>query len=544
MKKMSRVRFHGREAIGKITGLTWWGPNFDGWDNNKSVKDNLELLEDKPDMIVTFKPLDMIGMKDVDIPICLRYNEAYDWNWTTREIDESGAEFVIFHHENDEHIPMSRYQEHYGKKIKFVHIPHCAEKEVFKDWGNEKEYDIMMAGAVDTQTILGPHYPLRRRFSSILDKMRDLGYKVYTHPHPGYDHNDAYTSKYLVEFSQAINKAKICLTCSGAPKSRFGKYIEIPASGPAVAGDLPNQDHDEFKKFLIELDLNMTDDEMITKLRSYLDDETQLHAVIQNGLKFAEKYTQEWYAKRFVEEANEYLNDIITFPKFSKRVDYNYKKDLDDIKTIAYYTKTRINPELVCDLDNFQPQNGCGLEQTFFIKSVLESVGAKRFFEIGTGRGTAAYAASLIPSIEEVVTVDIVPHDLKRHYAIGYKQNHVSNKDLYDMIPFEEKKKISFRNRDNSYMEYNDYFDVCFIDGNHSDYDVIREDFEICHQLIKDNGFIIWDDYTDRFMVKKVVDDILKEFPQYSMEFIQTRNTIFDNEKDVDDYLGLMRIVK
>ena len=93
-------------------------------------------------------------------------------------------------------------------------------------------------------------------------------------------------------------------------------------------------------------------------------------------------------------------------------------------------------------------------------------------------------------------------------------------------------------------MEYNDYFDVCFIDGNHSDYDVIREDFEICHQLIKDNGFIIWDDYTDRFMVKKVVDDILKEFPQYSMEFIQTRNTIFDNEKDVDDYLGLMRIVK
>ena len=40
-------------------------------------------------------------MKDIDIPVCLRYNEMYDFNWTTKEIDESDAEFVICHHEND-----------------------------------------------------------------------------------------------------------------------------------------------------------------------------------------------------------------------------------------------------------------------------------------------------------------------------------------------------------------------------------------------------------------------------------------------------------
>ena len=217
---------------------------------------------------------------------------------------------------------------------------------------------------------------------------------------------------------------------------------------------------------------------------------------------------------------------------------------MEDIKTIAYYTKTRINQELECELDNYEPPGGVGLEQTFFIKSVLENIGAKRFFEIGTGRGTASYAVSLIPSIEKIVTIDIVPHEEKHKYAIGYKDNFVSNKDLYDMIPFEEKKKIDFRLRDNTYMQYEDYFDVCFIDGNHSDYDVIREDFEICHKVIKDNGFIIWDDYTDRFTVKRVVDDILKEFPKYSVEFIQTRNTIFDNGQPVDDYLVLMRVVK
>ena len=76
-------------------------------------------------------------------------------------------------------------------------------------------------------------------------------------------------------------------------------------------------------------------------------------------------------------------------------------------------------------------------------------------------------------------------------------------------------------------------------------YDIIRKDFELCHKIIKDNGFIIWDDYSDnRFIVKKVVDDILKEFPRYSIEFIQTRNTLFDNGNPVDDYLALMRVVK
>ena len=35
-----------------------------------------------------------------------------------------------------------------------------------------------------------------------------------------------------------------------------------------------------------------------------------------------------------------------------------------------------------------------------------------------------------------------------------------------------------------------------------------------------------------------------KEFPRYSIELIQTRNTIFDNGQTADDCLALMRVVK
>ena len=81
---MSRVRFHGMEAIHHLTDLTWWGPGWEGYDNSHYVQENIDMLEEKPDLIITYKPLEMLGMKDVDIPVCLRYNEAYDWEWTTK----------------------------------------------------------------------------------------------------------------------------------------------------------------------------------------------------------------------------------------------------------------------------------------------------------------------------------------------------------------------------------------------------------------------------------------------------------------------------
>ena len=124
------------EAVGELCNVIWWGKGWDGYDNELTVQENINNIEDKPDMIVTYKPLEMKDMKGVDIPVCLRYNETYDDEWTMKEINDSGAEFIIFHHEDDLVYPMSRYQEHYEthrpEEVTFVHIPHCAEKTIYK----------------------------------------------------------------------------------------------------------------------------------------------------------------------------------------------------------------------------------------------------------------------------------------------------------------------------------------------------------------------------------------------------------------------------
>ena len=38
-------------------------------------------------------------------------------------------------------------------------------------------------------------------------------------------------------------------------------------SGSVIAGDIPYEDQDNFRKFVIEIDMHMTDDEIISKVK-------------------------------------------------------------------------------------------------------------------------------------------------------------------------------------------------------------------------------------------------------------------------------------
>jgi len=301
LKKMSRVRFHGMKAIGELCDLTWSGPNWENWDNDKTATENVaQLYEDKtPDLVVAYKPLEIKGYAELDALKCIRYNEMYDVRWTMKEIMQSKSNIVVCHHKND----MEQYQKLLQNfklfPVHLVNVPHCAEKTVFKDYELPKTHDLLLAGAANGFTLLGRHYPLRDRMLEIAQKMSSK-YKVYTHPHPGYDLSDAHTDKYLIEFAKVINSSKIAITCSGAPNSRFGKYVEIPMCATAIAADLPGEEQKEFSKFLIDINMSMTDEEIIKKLEFYLENDEERSKLVKKGLEYAENYTQEDYAERFM----------------------------------------------------------------------------------------------------------------------------------------------------------------------------------------------------------------------------------------------------
>lgn len=216
--------------------------------------------------------------------------------------------------------------------------------------------------------------------------------------------------------------------------------------------------------------------------------------------------------------------------EFFEIAKYDWTKDKESISEICKFTKTRVKP------DKAEFELTWGMEQTFLMKAIAEWMNAETFFEIGTGRGTACYALSLTPSMRKIRTIDIVPHTKKQKTAVNFKPITASNEDLYQMIPYDEKKKIDFLHRSKIKDAYDMLYDLCFIDGDHNNKKIIQEDIQVCQKILtgvsrltpeSNKGVIVFDDYEPRFAVKQVVDDFLKRNPNYKSLLIEFRGHLF-----------------
>ena len=323
--KMSRIRFHSIRALfnhKQVNGI-YTGPGWDNWVSTISVQTNLDnILKGKEcHLVIGYKPLEISGFADITYNTCIRYNEMYDKEWTLKEITESKANIIICHHYND-------YKEYINilktKKLNHIKcltwVPHSADASIFKPKPEiEKKYDVALVGATNVVTMLGEHYPLRARMSRLLGLMPSQ-YKCAVVPHVGGSHSDAYTDKYAIDFANKINSAKIIITDSGAPKSRFGKYIEVPMCGVALAGDVYDDhptDVELLKSFLIDINMQMSDQEIIKKLVYYLENNNEREEKIKAGIEYTKDFTQERYAERCInilsklqEQENKYIEYI------------------------------------------------------------------------------------------------------------------------------------------------------------------------------------------------------------------------------------------
>ena len=115
------------------------------------------------------------------------------------------------------------------------------------------------------------------------------------------------------------------------------------------------------------------------------------------------------------------------------------------------------------------------------------------------------------------------------------------------MIPFDEKRKIAFHERSmirDNILSKSKKFDLFFIDGNHTDFNTIFEDFQICRLSSCDNSVIVWDDYyPDKFAVKDVIHRIMKSTNDYDFLLVESRGHIFSG-KDPESKCGTVLMSK
>jgi len=295
--KMSRVRFHSMQAIAKVSELIWSGRGWDNYDNAKSVQENIAIIygHSQPDIVVAYMPLNLIEFNKIKSVKCIRYNEMWDRQKTTDEIIKSGAELVICHHLND----IKNYS--HLSSVKFVNISHCAEKSIYKDYELSKTTDVLLTGAISR------HYPFRNRLRNIIIQHLDNKVKCKVLGHPGGDLTNVH-GMILDGYAKEINQSKVTLTCSSAYKYRLGKYVEIPMSGSLLAADLPNEDHEFFKQFMLVLDPKDPDEHIAKQIIDYVNDDDKRNKLIKKGMELNKEYTQEKYAERFIKCCKDFLN--------------------------------------------------------------------------------------------------------------------------------------------------------------------------------------------------------------------------------------------
>jgi len=293
INKMSRVRFWPIIELVKKKNVEtiFFGPGWPKYNKNISIQQNILNLNINFNFVIWYKPLSVNFDKNIKFkfPTCIRYNEMWDKEWTVKEINSTYSDLIICHHLNDYDI----YKKLMPNK-RFKYLAHQANFDVFNNKNNVRNIDILLSGRNKIK-----HYPLKCKLFSIIKKYKNTllkKYNIYEHVHPGYNNNLSYTDINQKKYSELLNKSKIAVSCTSKYNYRLGKYVEIPMCGTVILGDIPYEDKGNFKKFVIEVNLEMDEKIIIQKIIDALENKDELQKKAELGYKWSLKYTSRNYA--------------------------------------------------------------------------------------------------------------------------------------------------------------------------------------------------------------------------------------------------------
>ena len=135
----------------------------------------------------------------------------------------------------------------------------------YNDHGLEKKYDILFYG---TDCIKS--YPLRNRLKRICNSLHEKGDIVFRHIKPSEGIKE-------VRLSKEINRSYLTIACKTSSHDRLlGKYTEIPFSNSCIIGDIPSRYRELYRNKMVEIDLEMSDSEIIYNIMYSLQNKKKI----------------------------------------------------------------------------------------------------------------------------------------------------------------------------------------------------------------------------------------------------------------------------
>lgn len=289
-RKMSRGRVWYGEALSKIPGvnLKWWGPGWEGYDESRSLRENLKEHNLSPDLLWAYKPENIIGITDRDCPLLVCYNECWPHipGKAKKEVEDCRADLVVYHHENDA-VCFTGFKGLVG------HIPHGAPRDLFDGpiphtlRGNE-----CLSSGVQSPEI----YPLRYRLNSFV-KNGSIPGKI--RQHPGYRLNSAEECQWQAgTYAADLVSSCISLCCSSIYRYQLAKLSESALAGCLIVTDAPRDSWFELlRPYVLVVENGESDQSIINRINNALRDADSTQELALKAQAVAlEHFTTERYA--------------------------------------------------------------------------------------------------------------------------------------------------------------------------------------------------------------------------------------------------------
>jgi uncharacterized protein (DUF1919 family) len=224
------------------------------------------------------------------IPIILLSNDLFHYDLVVNDPNTSKLDGIVCT------VRMDRLTNQYKKTfpnkfISTIPVP-FVNTEQFNDWNNTKCYDICIFGQLDLKLppkmncvddeyfkdwdeLPNTHYfyPLRRRLATLILKNTHR-YRVKHIPTPQSScWNCPIKGKNL---SNIINQSYMCISTRSRSDRCMQKYFEISASNSIILGDIPTDYKDLFDGHVIEVNEQMSDEDILSKIDMVLENKNKL----------------------------------------------------------------------------------------------------------------------------------------------------------------------------------------------------------------------------------------------------------------------------
>jgi hypothetical protein len=278
--RLDRNQFYRYEALARRPGVILFGPGREGYRPGMTVDEAIATAcsGHPPDVIyhgLDFKesgaPL-LEGLPEADAITVLELADS--WARAERQIAFINQQrFDVVLSMVAHHIPSYAEACPHAAMLWF---PNAINTELFRRYGAVKDYDIILYGNIDETA-----YPLRARLAKLFAAQNELRFRHIPCP-PYYPPQGVETPGIIAgaALSREINRAWIGIATASIYDCLMMKHLEIAASYALVAGTIPDEARSIFRGDFLELNLRMSDAEILARFREALTDRDRLLARI------------------------------------------------------------------------------------------------------------------------------------------------------------------------------------------------------------------------------------------------------------------------